>query len=42
MDNESKEGIDKLKGRIEKMPDCDTKKKILKDIEKKKEQTVLK
>tara|TARA_R110000796_G_scaffold218070_1_gene334029 strand:+ start:381 stop:512 length:132 start_codon:yes stop_codon:yes gene_type:complete len=38
MDRESKEGIDKLKQKVGKMPDCDTKKKILKDIEKKKEQ----
>ena len=37
-----KEGIEKLKERIEKMPDCETKAHILKDIEKKKEKTVLK
>ena len=42
MEKEVKEGIDKLKQRIENMPDNDTKKRILKDIEKKKEQTILK
>ena len=42
METKSKEGLEKLKERIEKMPDTDTKKRILNDIEKKKEQTVLK
>lgn len=42
MKKEVKKGIEKLEEKIKSMKDCDTKARILKDIENKKQNTVLK